>query len=132
MTHNSIALVEEYIGAAYRGEIGAAGAMLADDVTLQMGGSNPLSGTYKGRDAFFGAFGKMMELSRGTYRMSEQQGWLSGEGRVALLAREQVELQGEIVSFDRVIVYEIADGKIQAVRVYEGDPEIADGAFGGS
>lgn len=132
MTHPHITLVEQYMAAAYTGDLAAAGALLSENVTLRMGGKNSLAGIYQGRDAFFGAFGRMLELSRGTYKLIEQQDWLVGEARVALLAREQVEQQGKIVAFDRIITYDIADGKITAVRVYEGDPEIADRAFSGS
>ncbi|GAB4525864.1 MAG: hypothetical protein OHK0046_42170 [Anaerolineae bacterium] len=129
MDNKNIQIIENYIAAAYRGDLDTARQFLTEDITLVMTGSNQMTGKYHGPDNFFAAFGKMMQLSRGTYRLAEQLDWLMSDTRVVLLAREEVEHEGEIVSFDRAVMYEIRGEQIALVRIYEGDTDAADLSF---
>jgi len=41
--------------------------VLADDIVWHIGGENPISGDYKGKEALMGMFGKFAQLTEGTY-----------------------------------------------------------------
>ena len=43
--------------------------LIADDVVWHVGGKSPLAGDYKGKDAVFGFFGKLMEITGGTFKL---------------------------------------------------------------
>lgn len=129
MSQTNIDIVSSYAKAAYSGDISTASSYLADDVELVMTGHNALTGVHKGRDAFFAAFGNMMRITEGTYQLTHTEATLSNEQYVVSLAHEQATRNGVTYGMDRVITFQISGGKIQRVRVYEGDTEAADKAF---
>lgn len=120
---------KEFINRAYKGNIDGAKELLDENVTLEMGGDNKLSGNHIGRSAFFENFGRMMELSNGTYQMDNEYDWLNGNSKAVLIAQESVEKDGQRIYFDRVIQYNYSNGKIIRVKIYEGDPIVANNAF---
>ncbi len=122
-------IAQAYLNAAYSGDIVKAKSLLADDITLVMGGNNELSGTYVGPEKFMEGFGKMLQITNNTYQMKEQIEWLEGEHRTILITEEQAEKKGELHIFKRVVDYQIEEGKIKAIQLYEGNPEITDNVF---
>lgn len=52
-----------------RGDLDAVAAAFSPDIVWQEAGRSPVSGTYKGRDAVFGLFGRLFELSEGTFKV---------------------------------------------------------------
>lgn len=49
------------------GDMETLGSLYADDVVQSMPGNNQLSGEHKGRDDVLGLYGKLFELSGGTF-----------------------------------------------------------------
>ncbi|WP_310397901.1 hypothetical protein [Hymenobacter sp.] len=126
---NLIALVHQYQAAAYSGDVAAAGEFLSDQVTLTLAGNNQLSGVYLGGDAFFGAFGRMMEITAGTYRLAQEYDSFSSPTRAVFLVQEQATRDGHDYVYDRVVEFIFDGPRILAVRVYEGNPEVVDVLF---
>ncbi len=122
-------IAQQYLKAAYSNEIEKAKSYLSEDIRLTMGGKNELAGTYKGKDEFMGAFGKMLEMTNYTYTMKEAVEWLEGEKRAMLVTIEQAEKDGETHTFNRVVDYKIENDKITEITIYEGQPEIVDTIF---
>ena len=120
---------QEFIDKAYSGNIEGAKEMLHPDLTLVMGGTTSLAGEHKGKEAFFGNFGKMMELSQGSYKLTKVHEWINANEKALLIAEESVAKNGKEYVFDRIIEYGYKDGLIYHVRIYEGNPEIVDAAF---
>jgi ketosteroid isomerase-like protein len=52
-----------------KGDMATVSDLLADDVLWHVGGSSPLAGDYKGKDAVFGFFGKLVEMTGGTFKL---------------------------------------------------------------
>ncbi len=122
-------IAQQYLKAAYGNEIEKAKSYLSDDIILSMGGNNALAGVYNGKDAFMGAFGKMLEMTNYTYTMKEAVEWLEGKERAMLVTIEQAEKDGETHTFQRVVDYKIKGDKITEITIYEGQPEIVDTIF---
>ncbi len=127
----NIETAQKYLSAVYAGDIPAATALLDPTIRLEMNGNNVLSGTYTGTHAFFATFGEMMALTGNTYKMEEAIEWLEGEERAVLFALESAEKDGKKYVFQRVIDYQIQNEKIVAIKIYEGEPLIADMVFSG-
>jgi uncharacterized protein len=49
------------------GDMETVAALLADDIAWHQAGSGPLSGDFAGRDAVFGNFAQLAELTAGTF-----------------------------------------------------------------
>lgn len=52
-----------------KGDMATVSDLIANDVIWHVGGSSPLAGDYKGKDAVFGFFGKLMEMTGGTFKL---------------------------------------------------------------
>lgn len=123
-------VAQQYIAHAYAGRIPEAAAMLSESVELTMGGGGAMAGTYRGRENYFAAFGRMMTLTNGTYTTIGDTRWVDGGDIAIALAKEQVVRDGETIQLDRAITFQVtAQQLIDRVRVYEGDPAAADRAF---
>ncbi|WP_350286963.1 nuclear transport factor 2 family protein [uncultured Croceitalea sp.] len=120
---------QEFLDKAYSGDMDGAREMLHEDMVLKMGGNSALAGEHQGKDGFFGNFGKMMELSQGSYKLTKVHEWVNADKKALLIAEEYVEKNGKEYKFDRIVQYSFDGDLINYVRIYEGDPEIADAAF---
>ena len=68
---------EDVVRRAYQAFNEGDGATLtevfAEDAVWHAGGSNAVSGTFQGRDATFGMFGRLAELTDASYRVEPQE-----------------------------------------------------------
>ena len=76
------------------GDMAALSQLLSDDAVWHILGRNPLSGDYKGRDAVFGFFGKLMELSGGTFKLDVHDTLANDEHSIGLVT-ETAERNGK-------------------------------------
>lgn len=81
----AMALVERGYAAFNTGDVATLRAVLADDVVQHVPGHGPLAGTYKGVDAVLGYYGKLGELTGGTFRAALVETHGDGEGHVTAL-----------------------------------------------
>ncbi len=58
--------------------------MIAEDAVWHIAGRSPLAGTYQGRDAVFGFFAKLAEMTDGTFTLEDRDVTDSDEHSVAL------------------------------------------------
>lgn len=122
-------VVKQYMEAAYTGNISSAREFLTDDVALIMSGKNLLGNTFSGKENLFSAFGKMMDITNGTYKLVEEKQWLENDNFVALFATETGRKNGVDLFYDRIILYQFDQNKIKSIRVFEGNSEIVDLLF---
>lgn len=51
-----------------RGDMQAVGEIMADDIVWHSGGNNVISGDFRGKEAVFGFFAKLMQETGGTFK----------------------------------------------------------------
>ena len=66
--HPNVEVWEQVYATFTSGDMDRLADLIAADVVWHVPGDNLISGTYKGRDAIFGCFNKIYELSEGTYQ----------------------------------------------------------------
>lgn len=93
---------------------------LSDDIQWRVSGNSPLAGSYTGKDAVLGLFGKMMELYKGTLRVQVVD-ILAKNGRGLVMTKEQATYQGQTVEFSCVHVWTARDGKLAEFDVFYDD-----------
>src|SRR2546427_12625410 len=64
----NVARVREALAACNRGDVEAMRPFLAPDIVWHVGGDDPLSGDYRGRDAVLESVANVMDLTRGTLK----------------------------------------------------------------
>jgi uncharacterized protein len=77
-----------------KGDMEAVGEVMADDILWHAGGSNVLSGDYRGREAVFGFFGKLMQETGGTFK-AEVHDILANDTHGAVMVTNTAERNGK-------------------------------------
>jgi ketosteroid isomerase-like protein len=67
--HPHVTLLREAYEAFAKGDLAALDDVLAEDIRWHEPGRNQLSGTYEGRTAVYAMFGRLMELTEGSFRI---------------------------------------------------------------
>lgn len=68
-----------------KGDMATIRESMTDDVLWHIFGHSPLSGDYRGKDAVFGFFGKLMEMTGGTFKLDVHDVLANDEHGVALV-----------------------------------------------
>jgi ketosteroid isomerase-like protein len=84
-----------------KGDMQAVGQLLADDILWHTGGKSVISGDYRGRDAVFGFFGKLMQETGGTFK-SEVHDILANDQHNAALVTNTAERNGKRIEWRAV------------------------------
>jgi uncharacterized protein len=100
--------------------------LFAEDAVWHVGGRNPLSGEKRGRDAVFGYFGTLAELTNGTFR-AELHDVIASDEHVVGLHTATGERQGRRLSEHEALVFHLRDGKVvEAWEHYEDSRAVDD------
>jgi ketosteroid isomerase-like protein len=67
--HPNVALMRDGYDAFAKGDLEALRQLWTDDIQWHEGGHTELAGTYRGPDAIFAFFGRLIELTDGTLRV---------------------------------------------------------------
>ena len=120
---------EDIIRRGYRafgeGDMETLGSLYTDDVVQTMSGNNPLSGEYQGRDNVLGLYGKIFELSGGTYKAELKSVKTEGD-KVVSVHHSQGERGGKTLSDDESIEFSFSGDKITRLDVTAGDQTTVD------
>jgi uncharacterized protein len=92
------------------GDMATIAQTFSPDIRWHIGGRNPLSGTYNGQDEVFGFFGKIMELSGGTFGLAIHD-VLASDDHVVALAKATATRNEATLETDEVNVWHVADGR---------------------
>jgi ketosteroid isomerase-like protein len=105
------------------------GELLADDVIWHVGGNGPLTGDYKGKDAVFGYFGKLMQVTGGTIKV-EVHDILANDDHTIILVRQTAEKGGKKWDSRGVhIVHPDSEGRVKEFWGFTEDEAAADAFF---
>jgi alkylhydroperoxidase family enzyme/ketosteroid isomerase-like protein len=124
------AMMRRYTDAWLRGDVAAAEALYADDVTLHHFGRNPLAGIYRGKPALDGYLQRMIAAVDRAATL-EVYDVFATERRAVTVIRVRFEKAGKTpLEGKRVTVFEIGDdGKIHDVWVRDEDQYAVDAFF---
>ena len=103
-----------------RGDLEAIRGLLADDVVWHQPGDNAVSGDYRGPDQVLGLFGKLMEMTGGTFRPGPHDFLANDQHAVALITLS-AERGGRSITDNETHVVHMRDGKIAESWVQLGD-----------
>src|SRR6266496_3675082 len=101
---------------------------LAPDIVWHSPGRNQLSGNYEGIDQVMGLFGRLVELTGGTFRQ-ELHDVLANDEHGVTLATATAEREGKTFRNNGVLVFNLKDGKVTEAWLHPGDQYAADDFF---
>jgi ketosteroid isomerase-like protein len=113
--HDNGELIRSGYEAFSKGDMETIAKIFATDIQWNISGRNMISGTYDGQDETFAFFGKLMELTDGSFSVAVHD-LLASDDHVVVLARESGSRNGKSLESDDVHVWHLADG--QAVEFW--------------
>lgn len=123
---------EERIRTGYeafsKADMEAVSEFFADDVVWHVGGQNPLSGEYRGKDAVFEHFGNLTQMTGGTLSLDIHDVLANDEHGVALVATS-AQRDGKNFEGRSVHVFHLKDGKVTEFWGFDEDDRMADEFF---
>ena len=109
---SSLELLHEYHEAWERGDQEAGIAFYAEDVLVHMGGVGPLSGTFRGRDAFVNDWIGRVAAATDEWLVLGNDVLLAGDDGVLLMVREEWRRNGRSVKTERLGLYKFSGRQI--------------------
>ena len=111
-----------------KGDMDTIRSLFADDIVWHSPGKSPLAGDYRGVDAVLEQFGKVFELTGGTFKI-EIHDILANDTHAVVLARATAERDGKRLDDKGVNVWHIKDGKVTEQWLHAGDQYASDEFF---
>jgi len=111
------------------GDMETLGSLYKPDVVQHQPGNNQTSGEYKGVDNVLGLYGKLFELSGGTFSVELKSVKTEGD-KVVTVHHAKAEREGKTLDLDESIAFTFSGDKISLLDVTTGD-EAAEDAFWG-
>ena len=109
--HPNVARLKDGYAAFAKGDFAVLNDLFAEDLLWHEGGRNQLSGEYRGRDAVYGLFGKLMEVTEGSFHLDLHAAFADDEHGVVLVSTT-ASRGGRSVTTNDVHVFHLRDGKV--------------------
>jgi ketosteroid isomerase-like protein len=116
--HPNAAAVRRMYEAVNEKDMGALAALISPDVVFVMPGTSPLAGLYNGRDALFGFFGRMAEVTAGTYHAELRVLYASDDSVVAVHHGTGMRRAKELDA-NAALLFNVSDGVVTAITVHQ-------------
>jgi uncharacterized protein len=110
------------------GDLDAVLGIFADDIAWHIGGQNQISGDYHGHQEVMAFFGKLMEITGGTFRL-EVHDVLANDSHGAVLVTAYAERDGQSLEMREVQTWHLSGGKATEFWAFEEDRAKTDRFF---
>ena len=129
--HPNVARLRDGYTAFSKGDLAALDELFAEDIRWYEGGSNQLSGAYEGRAAVYELFGRLSELTEGSFRLDLRTVFADDTDGVAVA---EASAHRGTKSFEHVLDVHVhrfgTDGRIVEFRHATTDVYTIDEVFG--
>jgi len=109
--HENAELVRRAHAAFKAGDQAAIAEIFAPDIEWIVTGDSLTATHDRSMEEVLASFGKVMELTNGTYRAVGFD-YLGGEGHAAALAHVTAERDGQRLDMDEVVIFRVVDGRL--------------------
>jgi uncharacterized protein len=109
--HSNVARIKDGYAAFAKGDLAALNDLFADDVLWHVDGRNQLVGEYRGRDAVYGFFGRLMEVTEGTFHL-DVHAVLADDAHGVALVVTTASRPGRSVTTQNAHVFHLRDGRV--------------------
>lgn len=131
MNHPNVQKVLDYLSAVGKQDFVTAASFFTDNVEYRVSGNNQFSGVFYGAAAIMDYFGKMMQLSGGTYKVTGFSDWLVSDSKVLAIANEEVTINSETFQWTRLLLFEFDEAKkMKRISFYDEEQDKLDKIIG--
>lgn len=108
-------LVRQGYQAFGEGDMDTLRSLFASDAVHVATGDNPLAGEYAGVDAILGYYGKLFEVSNGTFTADLKSVSVEGDDTVVTTHRDRAQRGDKTLDQDETLTFTISNGKFTRV-----------------
>src|SRR5436190_15930176 len=119
-------LVRQGYKAFGEGDLDTLKSLFAPDAVHSAAGNNPLSGDYKGIDEVLGYYGKLFELSDGTFKAELKSLKAAGDDTIVATHRNRGQRGGKTLDQDEQLTFTLSGGKFTRLEEEHSDPAAYD------
>jgi ketosteroid isomerase-like protein len=109
--HPNVARIRDGYAAFAKGDFAVLNDLFAEDLLWHDAGRNQLSGEYRGREAVYGLFGKLMEVTEGSFHIDLHAVLADDEHGVALVVIA-ASRGGRSIEVNEAHVFHMRDGRV--------------------
>jgi uncharacterized protein len=109
--HPNVARIADGYAAFAKGDFAVLNDLFAEDLRWHEPGRNQLAGDYRGRDAVYEFFGRLMEITEGTFNLEVHAILADDEHGVALVT-STASRGGRSATVNDAHVFHLRDGKV--------------------
>lgn len=125
--HPNGELIQEGFEAFSKGDMETVAGLFSEDIVWHSPGTSVLSGEYRGKEAVLGLFGKLAEVTGGTFHQDIHT-ILADDDHVVVLTADGWETPKRF-SGQQVFVWHVHDGKAVECWAIQTDQKAADAAL---
>ena len=129
MAHPNVDLLNRGYDAFDKGDLDTLRGLFTEDIVFHAAGRSQISGDYRGQDETFGFFGKLVELTGGTFKI-ERHAVLADDEHGAVLTTITAQRDGKSLSINAIDVFHFSGGKISEIWALDTDQYVLDEFFG--
>jgi len=126
----NIEIAKTYIKAAQTGDQALLGSVISPDVVWHQPGNNQFSGMHKGIAQVGAMLGKMMEVSQGTFTLSNASHFMANGDWIAIQLEFSGQRDGHRLAQPGIDLIRIENGKIVEVRLFSSNQDEEDRFWG--
>ena len=116
---------EEIVRQGYKafgeGDMDTLRSLYAPDAVHRATGDNPLSGEYKGVDDILGYYGKLFELSNGTFSVELKSLRAEGDDTIVATHRDKAQRGDKTLDQDENLTFTLSGGKFTRLEEEHSD-----------
>jgi hypothetical protein len=109
--HPNVARIRDGYVAFAKGDFVGLNELFAEDMVWHEVGRNQLAGEYRGRDAVYGFFGKLMQVTDGTFQL-DLHTILADDDHAVVLVVTTASRGGKSMTVNDAHIYHLRDGKV--------------------
>jgi ketosteroid isomerase-like protein len=126
--HPDITLVKRGYVAFSSADVATLSQLLAPDAVQHMPGDHQVSGDYKSRDDILAFYGRLAELTNGTYSVEPEAFYADGNGTVTVVHRVRAERSGRRLDTREALTFRVVGSQIVELTDQTSDVDV-DNAF---
>ncbi len=127
--HANVGRIKDGYAAFAKGDFAVLNELFAQDLLWHNPGRNQLAGDYRGREAVYGLFARLMEITEGSFQLEVQAVFADDERGVALVV-SSASRGGQSVQATDAHIFRLRDGQVMEFWNASTDPYAYDELFG--
>ena len=125
MAHPNETIIREGFDAFAKGDLDTLRRLFAPDAVWHSPGRSPIAGSYKGVDEILSFFGRVAELSGGTFA-SEVHDVAGNDEHVFAATSVTARREGRSLRDTGILLFHVRDGRVTEAWVTNGDQHLVD------